>query len=368
MGTSTFGGQAETVNSLRKSNIELLRIIAMVFIVAHHFAFHGGFKFADDALSVNRFWIQFLQIGGKIGVDIFILISGFFLVSASAVSTSKIIKTWAQMFFYSFIIFAGFVIVGLEPFQMKDFVKGIAPVIFSRWWFASTYFVLYLLSPYINSLLKTFSEKQYRSYLTVLFLCWCVIPTLTGKTFQSNALLWFVFLYSLAGYFRLFGIKLSLSGYKCIALSFAAIILTFLSAVLFDVLGTKMSVFAEHTTYFYNMQRLPVLFISLFMFIGFSKLDLRYNKVINVISSATFGVYLIHDHRFVRRFLWKTLFRNASYSKSNMLIPYSLLVIGAVFAGCTIIELLRIRLLEKNYMPVVEKISSYIDKKKGFGF
>ena len=60
----------------RQSNIELLRIIAMIFIIAHHFAVHGGFNFSTDIITVNSLWIQFIKIGGKIGVNIFVLISG----------------------------------------------------------------------------------------------------------------------------------------------------------------------------------------------------------------------------------------------------------------------------------------------------
>lgn len=59
-------------NSVRQSNIELLRIIAMVMIVGHHFAVHGwegGFPY--PSISVNRLWIQFIQMGGKIGVNVF---------------------------------------------------------------------------------------------------------------------------------------------------------------------------------------------------------------------------------------------------------------------------------------------------------
>ena len=64
--------------NLRQSNIELLRIITMFFIVAHHFAVHSGFDFPVNTISINRLWIQFIQIGGKIGVDIFVLISFVF--------------------------------------------------------------------------------------------------------------------------------------------------------------------------------------------------------------------------------------------------------------------------------------------------
>ena len=347
----------------RQSNIELLRIVAMVIIVAHHFAVHSGFDFSTDSITINRLWIQFIKIGGKIGVDVFVLISGFFLISSQAIKTSKILKLWGQIFFYSIAIFVVFIALGIEPFSIKETIKHLAPVTFSQWWFASTYFVLYILSPYINTLLRTFNNRQYIGFLVLILLCWCIIPTFTGQSFQSNDLLWFIFLYSLAGYYKLYKPQINLSASKLIALSFLCTILTFLSAVIFDILGTKISIFGTNATFFYDMQRLPILIVSVLLFIGFLKLNIRHNKIINIISSATFGVYLIHDNRYVRSFLWKTLFQNKSFADSNMLILHSIFVIAIVFIGCTIIELIRIYVLENNYMPAITRISERIDKK-----
>ena len=62
--------------NIRKSNIELLRIVAMVIIVMHHFAIHGGFAFSSETISINRLWVQFITMGGRLGVNIFVLISG----------------------------------------------------------------------------------------------------------------------------------------------------------------------------------------------------------------------------------------------------------------------------------------------------
>ena len=99
------------------------------------------------------------------------------------------------------------------------------------------------------------------------------------------------------------------------------------------------------------------------LFIGFLKTDIGYKPVINTISSATFGVYLIHDNKYIRPFLWKTLFKNASYAENNILIPYSLLVIAAVFIGCTVIELARIHILEKRYARALDSAADKIDEK-----
>ena len=68
----------------RNSNFELLRIIAMLMIVFHHFSVHGGFNYELTDISFNRLWLYFISMGGKIGVDIFVLISGYFLITNKA--------------------------------------------------------------------------------------------------------------------------------------------------------------------------------------------------------------------------------------------------------------------------------------------
>ncbi|MBT0908342.1 acyltransferase [Streptococcus lutetiensis] len=347
----------------RQSNIELLRIISMILILAHHFSVHGGFNILKTSFTINRLWIQFLQFGGKIGVNIFVIISGYFLITSKGIKISKVLKLWLQLFFYSVSIYTLFVLTGVEVVSIKGIIKNVLPVIFTRWWFASTYFVLYLLSPYINKLLNSFSKREYHRFLALLTLFWCIIPTFTTNSFQSNPLIWFIYLYSLAGYMRLYGLLNTVKTGTCLLTSFVVSLLTYLSAVVFDLLGLKISAFSEHATYFFEMQKLPILIISVLLFLGFSKLNIGSIKLINIVSSATFGVYLIHDNAYVKEFLWQTLFKNASYAYSDMLIPYSILVIIIVYLTCTVIELIRIYLIEKKYMSWVNNVSAKIEEK-----
>lgn len=112
------------------------------------------------------------------------------------------------------------------------------------------------------------------------------------------------------------------------------------------------------------MQKLPILIISLLLLKGFLQINIKPNRVINIISSATFGVYLIHDNGYVRPFIWKTVFKNAAYSESKYLIPYSIFVIAIVFVICTIIELLRIYIFEKKYLKIIEISANKFDASK----
>ncbi len=85
----------------RNSSIELLRIITMFMIVSCHFATHGGFSFNPQTLSIPRFWWNVLEMGGNFGVDVFVLISGYFLINSKGVNFKRILKFWGGQ--YSFI-------------------------------------------------------------------------------------------------------------------------------------------------------------------------------------------------------------------------------------------------------------------------
>lgn len=346
--------------STRQSNIELLRIFAIILIVAHHIAVHSDFSFSNDSIALNKLWIQFIEIGGKMGVNIFILISGYFGVTAIYIKPQKAIKLWLQIFTYSVICsLIGLIFLG-ENFGIKDFAKNFLPITYSRWWFASTYFVLYLLSPFLNRFLNSLNKKDYFKFLLLLTTIWSVIPTLLAQSWQSNALLWFVFLYSCSGYVR---IHMNINKYKSkYFFIFAAvlILLTYCSVVIFDILGLRFSFFANHATYFYAMERLPIFLVSLMLFCGFLTLKINYNFTINIISSATFGVYLIHDNYYIRNFLWGALFKNKNYTDSNFLIPYTLMQIFIVYAISTIIELARIHLIEKRHLTHINHFTDFV--------
>lgn len=84
------------------------------------------------------------------------------------------------------------------------------------------------------------------------------------------------------------------------------------------------------------MQKLLILIISVLLFLEFSRIDIGFNSEINIVASATFSVYLI---------------------------LYSILVIVLVYVVCTLIELMRIYLVEKRYVPLLNRISEKLEKK-----
>lgn len=347
----------------RQSNIELLRVIAMLMIISCHFSTHGGFQFPGGELTVNRLWTQCLTFGGNLGVDIFVLISGYFLIGSTAFRTDKALKLALQILTYSVLFLAVFTLAGANPYGIRMVIHCLFPITYSGWWFASTYFVLYLISPYLNKLLRGLDKREYQKMLALLTVCWCVIPTFFGSAYGSNYLLWFAYLYAVSAYVRLHVNKIAIGPRAAFLGALAAMLTADLAFVISDLLESRIPAAGKLAAYVIHMQRLPTVLTALFLFLGFLQIDIGCNRAVNQISSATFGVYLIHENNFVRPFLWGTLFQNASFADSPFLIPYSLAAALIVFLSCTLIELFRIAVLEKHYMGSVKRVSLYIDSK-----
>lgn len=345
----------------RQSNFELLRILAMVAIIANHFSLHSGFVFAPGDLSLQRFYIQLLQLGGKLGVNLFVMISGYFLIHTSSIKLSKILKLWGQVIFYSVAVFGALWLTGNADLSLKQLVRHALPITFEIWWFASVYFVLYLVSPYINRLAASLTGRQYVGMLALFTLCWSVIPTLSTMDFQGNGLIWFTYLYLIGGFLRRYGNKIRLSAGMSLLLGGGVLLLTFLTAVAFDLLGTRWSVFSNHATYFFSDRKVPVVLASVLIFYGFSKLDFGCRPALNRISGAMFGVYLIHDHPILRDVLWQEIFSGATVS-GLLVVPYSLMCIGLVLVVCAGIDLLRHWIFRRPGAWICDKVDGLIAK------
>lgn len=353
----------------RNSNIELLRIICILAIIAHHFSIHPQWDFDYGNITFNRVLLQALCIGGKLGVNCFLLISGFFLISKKNRSVKSILKIWIQMLFYSIMIPLLMYTLGRGNITVKTLITAVLPVTSLTWDYASAYFVLMLFVPFYNGFLQGLNKKEFEKLLAVYFCCWCLIPTITGQSFESNYLIWMFVVYSCGAYIRLYPNNLTESIKSAIVGIIISYSLYLLSVIVMDVLGTHFSLFANNAREirFGQMQMLPCILLSISVFLLFKNLCIKNNSIINFLAKGVFGVYLIHEHFLVRDLLWNQLFKNAEYYESKKLFLYALFAVVIVFLCCEIIEQLRIHLLEKHYMRLVYSLCIWIKSKTGFG-
>ena len=129
-----------------------------------------------------------------------------------------------------------------------------------------------------------------------------------------------------------------------------------------EVLGRNSEFWAQKAGYLYGEEKLPIVLISVFLFLGFLKTDIGKNKVINIIASASFGVYIAHNNDLVKKVLWDAVSLRMTDVKGAMLIPISIGVIASVYLISTAVELFRIYVIEKRYESGIIKLGKRINK------
>ena len=338
----------------RKSGFELLRIIAMIMIIAHHIAFFTDYK--DNNLIPYRIWLRFILMGGKIAVNLFVLITGYHSIQKQSINTVKIVRLWLQVFSYSIIIYLIAAITGLTQFSPKNILYAFLPTINSKWSFFTTYLLLVILSPYINRMISSLGKRKIFGLLFLLGFIWSAITTATGSAVGSNDLLWFIFLYSCGGYIRLYGVGLNWSAKKYLLTAVSVIMVTFALTLAMDYYPPTQS----FSTTLYDNQSLFLLFISLLLFFGFSKIDIGSNYFINFVASLTFGIILIHTEASIQNTLWSTYTAYLPANNSFAAILYSLAVLFLIFVVCALIEYIRLFHIERLFSPVIYFISDKI--------
>ena len=112
--------------------------------------------------------------------------------------------------------------------------------------------------------------------------------------------------------------------------------------------------FTNYINYFIELYSLPIIVCAVTLVLYFKDINIQ-STVINNIASATLGVYLIHENTYVRPFLWEKIFKNGLFYNKPMLILHALCSIIITYALCTIIELLRKYIVERNILPLVYK-------------
>lgn len=160
----------EKIQSNRESKFELLRIVAMIFIIIHHYAIHGGILMAETN-EINKYVAIFIYSFGQVAVNIFILISGYFLIN-SKFSIKKFLKTILQVLFYTLAIFILYLIFKGAP-DWYTIKTCIFPIMSGTYWFITTYIMLYCLSPYINRLIENMNQKEHKNLIILLVIILC---------------------------------------------------------------------------------------------------------------------------------------------------------------------------------------------------
>lgn len=348
--------------SERDSKLELLRIIAMMLIVSHHYVLHG-FEFKNLNFNLNKLLLDFLILGGKIGVNLFVVISSYYLID-SKVTLKKIIHLVLKVKIYAILFLLVFWSRG-EIVTAKNIIYSLFPILYSLYWFISAYIIFYMISPILNITLKNIEKNSIKKLILVSVLIYSIFSHgIGGKLFYST-IIWFSILYIIVYYIKVY-IKIELINNSVLKYTSIIIyILLFLSVLFFESLEKYNMIFKNYSTYFIAENSILSLIFSISIFLIFLKKNSFKSKFINYVANGTLGIYLVHENIFMRPFLYNNILNNSKYidKEAGIFLLHSIISIIFIFLfGLCIDKILNIIIKKYLSLKVVEKIEENIDK------
>ena len=349
----------------RKSNIELIRIISILLIIIFHCVFKSDFSF-EPGFSVNKLLVKSFYMFGELGVNLFILIFGYFMVN-SGFKWKKLIRLLAEVqFYYWGTIFVACKLGIYELSGPKNIFLSFFPVTLNSYWFITAYIIVYILSTYFNILIHAMDKKTYQKLLITALGLYCVLPTAFGLFLGStetmlyyNRMIWMVVVYFLGAYVQKYGISIirsKESAVKVAVFSFVVLLGSILIINRFSNFFAALGI--NEPAFFWAPNTVPMISLSVGIFGLFLHLKTPYYVSINIVASTTLGIYLLHDG-ILSSWIWNEVFKCMEYQNSPFLILHILRIASVIFIMGVVIDLLRQRLERCT----LEKIFQWYDSR-----
>ena len=325
--------------------MDLLRIVSMLFIIYLHSIDHSGvLEQADVCGGWAYIYVRFAYALCQVCVNCYVMLSGYYLVN-SRFRIQKLVSLWMEVVFYSVVLRILFMVTGQHAFSVASLLSCFVPVLTGRYWFITIYVGLYLTFPFLNKLVWAMNRKEH----TLLNICLFVLFSLSISIYPSFAgmnsgggwgLAWFVVLYLLAAWFRLYYTP----KHKPVVLLAVFVGIPFLMSVGHvgvNILG--IGVFHRMIRNWYRYDSAPVYLMTLALFTAFLNIRIKskcVEKVVLSVAPLTLGVYLIHAHADVSPWIWATL-NLPQYMEYTWFPLLQLGCVIAIFVICMAIDAVR---------------------------
>ncbi len=338
----------------RNSSIELLRIIAEIGVVILHInnsSIGGGFSFVEKT-SFNERFIYLSECLFICSVNLFIIISSYFLSDTNRRRLSKIVEFLLQASIFNLCFYLIPILLARKEISISKLLISVFPARY----YVILYSVLFVVSPYINILLDKLTKKQSQFLVTILFgifSLWsfgvdCLIrfgipkslsPISMEGSQSGYTIVNFVLLYFLGAYIRRHGLQIAKRK-------------MYLYTIVVFIFEYLLSVFYGNGFQYNNPL---VILLAVLVFLIFSSFDF-YNRTINDLSKASFTCFLLHPF-FVTRL--RTVTEAMVNRNTLVLIGYYLLVSVSLFLLSYVVHIVYSRVVLRTMHPFVEKIDKY---------
>ncbi|MDE6318119.1 MAG: acyltransferase [Lachnospiraceae bacterium] len=343
----------------RQANFELLRIAAMLMIITLHYLVKGGaatpfpFVAKDDPVGTLAWLIESFCI---VAVNCYVLISGYFCVE-SVWKPGRVVSLLCQVLFYSLLIPAILLLCGVVSvgdLEVYDWIGFVFPFGTEHYWFATAYLVMYLFSPFLAAGIQKMKKRDLQILMALLLTFFSlektIVPVYLATDRYGYDFGWFLCLFIIAGYIRLYGISWLEKQSHAVWAYVLSCLLIWLLSLFSNTLGTEIDAFIHYANMPYTYNHLLCLTgaVSLFyVFKNFSVREGRPADLARLLAPCTFGVYLLHEHILVR-YEWMKWLGADKVNKSFLFVPHMIGCVLLVYVVGTAVDMVRAWVFRKS--------------------
>ncbi|MBQ9414128.1 MAG: acyltransferase [Clostridia bacterium] len=289
----------------RNSSIELLRIVSIFMVVLVHY--FGCIK--DYAAgTANEQTVTLLSCCVIIGVNCFVLISGYFGIFSKGLKIRRLLDLLLVIAFFGGLDYASTILFGTASFSIKDLFWALFPYLNGGVWFVRVYLALAVIAPFLSIGLRALTKSQYRVMLILSLIFFSVWQSFFPHPLIEDGgygIVHFVLLYAIGGYLQLHARKdrpwwiYGLIYVACVGLT-----------VFCPLIGWP-------NTYFCYDFILNIVSACALLFM-FSKWQFQ-SKLVNTLAATTFGTYIIHEGMSWHAILYTDIFQVQAVAASSWL-------------------------------------------------
>ena len=364
--------------NIRESGTELLKVIGIFLVVISHvvqtlgsdFGYLLGFSNYCIALGKPTTDIQFLVLSilrysGALGNAIFFVSSAWYLLDKDKTNTQKILRMILEIFLIS-VLWLG-ITLAFTNFKLSEsyIKKSFFPTYYSNTWYLTEYIKFCFVFPFLNIIIKSIKQNLHFVLGIGSFIVCCILPFFKLTSYYGTFALW-MSIYVLIAYFKLYCPKYT-SSIKVNLIVFIIALICHLGLVIgTNDYGLKNPTAGMNSVRWNGNQHVFLIIIAYSLLNVFRNLKFK-NNFINLVSSLSMLVYIIHENLIFRQFyrptIWQWIYTNLGY---KLILLWTFIYVILLFLASCIIAYLYKRFIQKYLF----KISDFLHKiiMKGFNF
>lgn len=345
----------QTKKSARNSNVEIVRIIAMLMIIASHvYGTNSGEEFQKFPQAVFVLTQSVFHAG--LGVIIFMLISGYFLINFSEKRLTKMVSmTWCCSVFS---VILGIIVDKLSNngISLMGIVRHLIPISSRYYWYISCYICVMILAPFLNKAINAISKKDFQKLIIAMLAIFYIMPTFLYFDIMDDkgkGLVTMISAYFIGAYLSKY--RISLDKNKAVILLIITFIITFIG-------NYAATLVRGETSYPFSRECTITTLFAGVLILHIATEKTCENKIINNLSSKTLYVYIISGTitSIISGFEITTKYKDCIW-----LVFLILAISTAVFAVCYLLSLVLqypAKLLDIILLKFIEQIQVLFTK------